>query len=84
MKPQILEGTWEEILLHAPKLAGQRVRLTVLTNQTGHPDNPIPLDQLLKDRVGRVQFEPSNLSEYTGEIFTKLLAEQNQSLELKE
>jgi hypothetical protein len=25
-----LEGTWEEVAAHAPELAGQRVRLTVL------------------------------------------------------
>jgi hypothetical protein len=25
-----LEGTWEEILAHAPQLAGRRVRVTVL------------------------------------------------------
>ena len=26
------EGTWEEVAAHAPELAGQRVRLTVLPN----------------------------------------------------
>jgi hypothetical protein len=28
-----LEGTWEEILAHAPALAGRRVRLTVLSDE---------------------------------------------------
>jgi hypothetical protein len=28
-----LEGTWEEILTYAPKLAGRRVRLTLLPAQ---------------------------------------------------
>jgi len=26
----ILEGTWQEILLHPPELVGRRVKLTVL------------------------------------------------------
>jgi hypothetical protein len=31
MEQQTLEGTWEEILQYAPQLAGQRVKLTVLS-----------------------------------------------------
>ena len=33
MEQQVLEGTWEEIALHAEELKGQRVRLTVLGDQ---------------------------------------------------
>lgn len=29
-QPEELEGTWEEIAAHADKLAGRRVRLTIL------------------------------------------------------
>ena len=32
----ILEGTWEEVTLHAPELMGRRVRVTVLE------DTPLP------------------------------------------
>ncbi len=32
--PIELEGTWEEILTHASKLVGRRVRLLVLPNQS--------------------------------------------------
>jgi hypothetical protein len=34
-----LEGTWEEILAHAPELAGKRVRLTVLEGVDATPEN---------------------------------------------
>jgi hypothetical protein len=34
-----LEGTWEEIVQHAPELAGRRVRLTVLEEA---PEEPYP------------------------------------------
>ena len=30
MAPQVLEGTWEEIVRHGEQLSGKRVRLTVL------------------------------------------------------
>ena len=35
MEPQPIEieGTWEEIVAHAPQLAGRRVRLTVLPEE---------------------------------------------------
>jgi hypothetical protein len=29
-----IEGTWEEVMAHAPELVGRRVRLTVLPDQT--------------------------------------------------
>ncbi|MBI3910546.1 MAG: hypothetical protein HY320_06370 [Armatimonadetes bacterium] len=32
-RPLELEGTWEEIVAHAPELAGRRVRLTVLPEE---------------------------------------------------
>jgi hypothetical protein len=45
MKQRIFEGTWEEILLHAPELVGQRVRLTVLSNENLKPQNVVTLDR---------------------------------------
>ncbi len=76
MEQRSFEGTWEEILRYAPELVGQRVRLTVLSNESLKPQNEATLDQVLKGRVGRVQFQPSNLSTRTTEAFTDLLAEK--------
>jgi len=76
MEQRFFEGTWEEILRYAPELVGQRVRLTVLSNESSRPQNGKTLDQVLKGRVGRVQFQPANLSLRTKETFTDLLAEK--------
>ncbi len=76
MEQQTLEGTWEEILQHSAELAGQRVRVTVLPDQTSNSSTTLTLDQKLKGRVGRVNFQPSDLSERVGEAFTELLDNQ--------
>ncbi len=73
MKQQTLEGTWEEILQHSADLAGQRVRLTILPDQSSKHPTTQTLDKRLKGRVGRVNFQPSDLSERVGEAFTELL-----------
>lgn len=76
MEQRSFEGNWEDILCHAPELAGQRVRLTVLSNESSNHQNGATLDQVLKGRVGRVQFQPSNLSTCTKAAFTDLLTEK--------
>lgn len=76
MEQRSFEGTWEEILRYAPELVGRRVRLTVLSNESSNPQNEATLDHVLKGRVGRVQFQPSNLSTCTKEAFTDLLVEK--------
>jgi len=76
MEQRSFEGTWEEILRYAPELVGRRVRLTVLPNESSKSQNGATLDQVLKGRVGRVQFQPANLSARTKEAFTDLLAEK--------
>jgi hypothetical protein len=73
MKQQTIEGTWEEILEHNAELAGQRVRLTILPDKSPNFSATETLDQKLKGRVGRVHFQPSDLSERVGEAFTELL-----------
>lgn len=80
MEQRSFEGTWEEILRYAPELVGRRVRLTVLSNEKLIPQNGVTLDQVLKGRVGRVQFEPTNLSSRTNEAFADLLMEAALSL----
>jgi hypothetical protein len=82
MEQRSFEGTWEEILRYAPELVGQRVRLTVLSNESSKSQNGATLDQVLKGRVGRVQFQPENLSARTKEAFTDLLAQKYRLPEL--
>ena len=77
MEQNTLEGTWEEILQHSAKLAGQRVRLTILPDQSSNSSTPETLDQKLKGRVGRVYFQPSDLSERVEEVFTNILDVQD-------
>lgn len=76
MKQRSFEGTWEEILRYAPELVGQRVRLTVLSDESSNLQNGATLDQVLQGRVGRVQFQPSTLSTHTKDAFTDLLVEK--------
>jgi hypothetical protein len=73
MLQQTIEGTWEEILEHNAELIGQRVRLTILSDKSTNSITTETLDQKLKGRVGRVHFQPSDLSERVGEAFTELL-----------
>jgi hypothetical protein len=73
MEQQTIEGTWEEILEYNAELAGQRVRLTILSDKSANSSATETLDQKLKGRVGRVHFQPSDLSERVGEAFTELL-----------
>lgn len=76
MEQRTFEGTWEEILLHSPDLNGRRVRLTVLPSEEPKPQNVVTLDQVLKGKVGRVQFQPSDLSTRTKEAFVDLLVDK--------
>ncbi len=73
MEQQTLEETWEEILQHSAELVGQRVRLTILPHQSSKSSPKQTLEQKLKGRVGRVNFQPSDLSERVEESFTELL-----------
>ena len=82
MEQRFFEGTWEEILRYAPELVGRRVRLTLLSNESSKSQNETTLDQVLKGKLGRVQFEPSNLSTRTKEAFTDLLVEKYRLPEL--
>jgi hypothetical protein len=58
---------------HNAELIGQRVRLTILPDKSTNSITPETLDQKLKRRVGRIHFQPSDLSERVGEVFTSLL-----------
>jgi hypothetical protein len=80
---QALEGTWEEILAHGAELAGHRVRLTVLANETtpqSSEPTPQKLDQVLDGFLGTVSFEtPSDLTLRSGDYFTETLLEKQQN-----
>ncbi len=71
MEQQTLEGTWEEILQHSAELAGQRVRLTILPPRAKNQTTTLTLDQKLKGRVGRVNFQPRDLSERVEEALKR-------------
>ena len=70
METQTIEGTWEEILQHSPELSGQRVRVTILSS-TLKP--PLKLDELLRDRIGVVSFQPDDLSDRTHAAYSEAL-----------
>jgi hypothetical protein len=69
MEQYFFEGTWEDVLRHGPELAGQRVRLTVLTKDSPESQKEVTLAQALKGRVGRMEFQPRDLSTRTTEAF---------------
>ena len=80
MEQLTLEGTWEEILRHAPELVGQRVKLTVLSAEEPQPPAPVTLAEALKGRVGQVQFLPSDLSTRSKSAFTDILSDKHTQL----
>jgi hypothetical protein len=75
MEQRIFEGTWEDLLSRASEFSGQRVRLTVISNET--ESSAMPISELLKGRVGKVNFQPSDLSERTREAFAEFLEEKH-------
>jgi len=77
MEQRKLEGTWEEILQHSAELEGKRVILTILPSLSSNDSVKPTLDQVLKGRVGRVNFMPSDLSERVEEIFTEILGNKD-------
>ena len=57
MTERVLEGTWEEIELHASELHGRRVRVTVIEEATLSPRNEAMLE-LLKRNAERLESMP--------------------------
>lgn len=84
MEQQTFEGTWEEILLHASELVGRRVKLTVVDSESPKPPTANTLDKRLQGRVGRVHFQPSDLSERTGDAFADLMVAKHKPSELSQ
>ncbi len=73
MEQRVWEGTWEEILTNVPELRGKRVRLTVLSDDRTQPQATVSLAHVLKERIGRVQFQPTTLSSHVKKAFTEIL-----------
>jgi hypothetical protein len=79
---QTLEGPWEEILAHGSELAGHRVKLTVLSNETFQDSHSSPqtLDQALEGLIGTVSFEsPPDLTNRSEDYFAEILLEKQQN-----
>ena len=53
---------------------------SILSAQSSNSSTVETLDQKLKGRVGRVNFQPSDLSERVGEAFSELLKDQKSDL----
>lgn len=62
-----MRGIWEEISQHNAQLVDPRVRLTILPDKSANSITKEALNQKLKGRVGRIYFQPLDLSERVGE-----------------
>jgi hypothetical protein len=80
MEQRIFEGTWEELLSQSAEFRGQRLRVVVIENTEVPAAIQPTLDKLLAGRVGKVKFQPSDLSTRTGVAFAESLDEQHRSL----
>ena len=74
----VLEGTWEEVLTYSSELAGQRVRLTIITADEPYPG--IPADQRPSTAESLLKYagtwEGDDLQEHLQEVYdTRLPAE---------
>ena len=81
MAYQELEGTWEEILAHAPELAGHRLKVTVLEAlETEQTEKKRPsLSETLRGKIGILDGASPDLSQKTGEKFASLMEEKYSS-----
>jgi hypothetical protein len=85
---QVIEGTWEEVEVHAAELRGRRVRLTVLPDDhakepaNGETPARTEVPEAFAGLIGGFHFGGANLSENTGEKFTDLLVEKHKEGQL--
>ena len=79
----VMEGTWEEVAVHAAELRGRRVRLTVLPDDdekgttSGEISAQPEIPEAFAGLIGGFHFGDANLSENTGEKFTDLLVRKH-------
>jgi hypothetical protein len=78
-QPQVIQGSWEEIVSHAEQLKG-RTDLLLIVPDDGAERNGEPAPQNLleamKDYIGSADYGDANLSVNTGQKFSKLLSEK--------
>jgi len=74
----VIQGTWEEIASHADELSGRDgLVLIVPANADSGTSAQTAMDlaEQMKDYIGSIDLGDANLSEDTGEKFTKLLVQ---------
>ena len=75
---QVIQGTWEEIASHADELSGRDDLVLIVP---AHADSgtsvetSMDLAEQMADYIGSIDLGDANLSENTGEKFTKLLVQ---------
>ena len=79
-KPQVIQGTWEELSAHAEGHK-DRTDLTLIIPcedcaEIGGPKEPQTLADVLYGKTGLVSFDPPDLSQDTGKKFAALLEER--------
>ena len=83
--PTELEGTWEEVAVHAALLAGRRVRLTVLsTDVEAEPDLSPPVQERDLERVACVKRLRGKFAGTAGTMASELLHRERQADKQKE
>lgn len=80
MTLQVFEGTWEEVREEIRaldcELAGQHVRIQLESQVANGTDARRPtLAKRFAGRVGRLNFEPADLSERSEELFGEIVSE---------
>jgi hypothetical protein len=86
---EVLEGTWEELAVHAEILKGRKLRLIVLPKEEEIPGGP--LQQQLHDRAARLLATIDNLERKPGPLhddpykkaFGEIVAEKHKKIGLK-
>jgi hypothetical protein len=80
MSQQVLEGTWDELAEHADELRHHKNLRLIIEPDDEPKDESNGVQQTLAERfagrVGQCSFEPSDLSERTGEVYAELLAKK--------
>lgn len=83
---QILEGTWEEIAARADEFKGCRVQLKVLSappssaNGAAGEARPQNLAEALAGRIGKFDFEPTDLAARSEEYFGQIVEEKHRRI----
>ncbi len=64
METRVLEGTWEEIMRHASRFAGRKVRVTILEDEPSETPKP---NLAMLEALRKVSERNKNMRETGGE-----------------